>query len=118
MNGRAPSWLNAGRNIGNAVLGEGLRRLDLMRESSVGINAGSGITFPVTLPKQRPRGPLMRSCNMHLGLVEDLGFEVLDAGPLAAVRLLEPLAMAWKINPTLRYGTAPDRAWALLNRQH
>jgi putative transposase len=25
--------LDAGRNIGNAVLGEGLRRLDLMRES-------------------------------------------------------------------------------------
>jgi hypothetical protein len=106
--------LDAGRNIGNAVLGEGLRRLDLMRESrayraarkmsrgeprspeskaranefkrrfealdlpgmrsrsspsNVGINAGSGTTFPVTLPKQRPRGPLMRSCNMHLASV-------------------------------------------------
>jgi hypothetical protein len=30
---RASAIINAGRNIGNAVLGEGLRRLDLMRES-------------------------------------------------------------------------------------
>jgi predicted dinucleotide-binding enzyme len=29
------------------------------------------------------------------GLVEDLGFEVLDAGPLRAARLLEPMAMVW-----------------------
>ncbi len=50
------------------------------------------------------------------GLVEDLGFEVLDAGPLAAARLLEPLAMVW-IDQALRYGMAPARAWALLNRQ-
>jgi hypothetical protein len=105
--------LDAGRNIGNAVLGEGLRRLDLMRElrayraarkmsrgeprspaqsqseriqaavrgvwiyracapevrPGMSGNAGSGTTFPVTLPKRRPRGPLMRSCNMHLASV-------------------------------------------------
>jgi hypothetical protein len=36
-----------------------------VRPANVGIDAGSGTTFPVTLPKQRPRGPLMRSCNMH-----------------------------------------------------
>jgi len=49
------------------------------------------------------------------GLVEDLGFEVLDAGPLSAARLLEPMAMVW-IDQAMRFGMAPDRAWALLNR--
>lgn len=49
------------------------------------------------------------------GLVEDLGFEVLDAGPLKAARFLEPMAMVW-IDQAMRFGMAPDRAWALLNR--
>ena len=49
------------------------------------------------------------------GLVEDLGFEVHDAGPLRAARLLEPMAMVW-IDQAMRYGMQPDRAWALLER--
>jgi hypothetical protein len=49
------------------------------------------------------------------GLVEDLGFEVLDAGPLKAARLLEPMAMVW-IDQAMRYGMSPDRAWALMER--
>lgn len=50
------------------------------------------------------------------GLVEDLGFEVLDAGPLKAARLLEPMAMLW-IDQAMRYGMDPNRAWALLERR-
>jgi predicted dinucleotide-binding enzyme len=50
------------------------------------------------------------------GLVEDLGFEVLDAGPLRAARLLEPMAMVW-IDQAMRYGMQPDRAWALMERR-
>jgi predicted dinucleotide-binding enzyme len=49
-------------------------------------------------------------------LVEDLGFEALDAGPLKAARLLEPMAMIW-IDQAMRYGMLPDRAWALIDRQ-
>ena len=49
-------------------------------------------------------------------LVEDLGFEVRDAGPLRAARLLEPLAMVW-IDQAMRYGMPADRAWALVDRQ-
>ncbi len=30
-----------------------------------------------------------------LGLVRDLGFEAVDAGPLKIARLLEPYAMLW-----------------------
>jgi predicted dinucleotide-binding enzyme len=48
-------------------------------------------------------------------LVEDLGFEVRDAGPLKAARLLEPMAMVW-IDQAIRYGMPPDRAWALINQ--
>jgi 8-hydroxy-5-deazaflavin:NADPH oxidoreductase len=47
-------------------------------------------------------------------LVEDLGFEVLDAGPLKAARLLEPMAMVW-IDQSMRHGMDPSRAWALIN---
>jgi predicted dinucleotide-binding enzyme len=49
-------------------------------------------------------------------LVEDLGFEALDAGPLKAARLLEPMAMIW-IDQAMRNGMASDRAWALLDRR-
>ena len=49
-------------------------------------------------------------------LVEDLGFEVRDAGPLRAARLLEPMAMVW-IDQAMRHGMQPDRAWALLERK-
>jgi predicted dinucleotide-binding enzyme len=47
-------------------------------------------------------------------LVEDLGFEVLDAGPLSTARLLEPMAMVW-IDQAMRYGMDGRRAWALLS---
>jgi predicted dinucleotide-binding enzyme len=50
------------------------------------------------------------------GLVEDLGFEVFDAGPIKAARLLEPMAMVW-IDQAMRYGMSPDRAWALMERR-
>ena len=48
------------------------------------------------------------------GLVEQLGFEVLDAGPLTAARFLEPLAMVW-IDQAMRHGMDPTRAWAFVN---
>ena len=49
------------------------------------------------------------------GLVEDLGFEVFDAGPLAAARRLEPMAMVW-IDQVMRYGMDRNCAWALMQR--
>jgi len=35
------------------------------------------------------------SKQLAAGLARDLGFEGVDAGPLASARLLEPLAMLW-----------------------
>lgn len=49
-------------------------------------------------------------------LAEDLGFEVVDAGPLTASRLLEPLAMLW-IHLALKQGFgATGHAFKLLRR--
>jgi NADPH-dependent F420 reductase len=48
-------------------------------------------------------------------LAEDIGFNVVDSGPLTQARLLEPLAMLW-ISLAYRYGYGPDIAIKLLKR--
>lgn len=70
--------------------------------------------YPVR-PVQFVAGDAAEAKQVVKKLVEDLGFDVLDAGPLAAARLLEPLAMVW-IDQALRYGMDPNRAWALVHR--
>jgi predicted dinucleotide-binding enzyme len=50
-----------------------------------------------------------------MGLVRDLGFEAIDAGPLHNARLLEPLAMLW-IDQALNRGRGRDFAFALVRR--
>jgi len=50
-----------------------------------------------------------------IGLVDELGFEGLDAGPLAAARDLEHLAALW-IRLAYPLGQGPDIAFALLRR--
>jgi predicted dinucleotide-binding enzyme len=48
-------------------------------------------------------------------LAADLGFEPVDAGPLAAARLLEPLALLW-ISLAYRQGLGREIAFKLLRR--
>ncbi|HEY7677782.1 MAG TPA: NAD(P)-binding domain-containing protein [Candidatus Methylomirabilis sp.] len=48
-------------------------------------------------------------------LAEALGFEAVDAGPLAQARLLEPLAMLW-ISMAYAFGHGPNIAFRLLRR--
>lgn len=48
-------------------------------------------------------------------LVKSLGFDVVDAGPLASARLLEPLAMLW-ISLAYAWGQGTDIAFRLLRR--
>jgi hypothetical protein len=50
-----------------------------------------------------------------LGLIGELGFEAVDAGPLRIARLLEPHAMLW-IHLALNRGFGRDWAFALLRR--
>ena len=51
-----------------------------------------------------------------LKLVEDLGFEAVNAGPLRNARLLEPFAMLW-IDQALNRGAPRDNAFAFMRRQ-
>ena len=48
-------------------------------------------------------------------LVQDVGFEVVDVGPLSYARLLEPLAMLW-ISLAFAQGYGPNIAFKLLKR--
>jgi hypothetical protein len=50
-----------------------------------------------------------------LGLVGELGFEPLDAGPLKQSRYLEPLAMLW-ISMAYAYGNGPNIGFRLVRR--
>jgi predicted dinucleotide-binding enzyme len=50
-----------------------------------------------------------------LQLVADLGFEAVDAGPLAVARLLEPFAMLW-IHMALNRNAGRDNAFAYMRR--
>jgi NADPH-dependent F420 reductase len=49
-------------------------------------------------------------------LIDELGFEALDAGPLDQARVLEPFAMLW-ISLAVKYGYASDFAFELLRRK-
>ena len=48
-----------------------------------------------------------------LGLVKELGFDTVDAGPLRIARLLEPYALLW-IHLALRQGLGRDFGFAVL----
>ncbi|MBV9551753.1 MAG: NADPH-dependent F420 reductase [Alphaproteobacteria bacterium] len=51
-----------------------------------------------------------------IGLVGDLGFEAVDAGPLRRARLLEPLGMLW-IDQALNRGAGRDFAFAVVRKK-
>jgi predicted dinucleotide-binding enzyme len=76
---------------------------------------GNAWSYPAR-PIQFVAGDDAKAKQTVTGLVQDLGFEVRDAGPLKAARLLEPMAMVW-IDQALRYGMPQDKAWALIDRQ-
>lgn len=50
------------------------------------------------------------------GLVRELGFDLVDAGPLTQARLLEPLAMLW-ISLAIVQGLGPNIAFRLMRRE-
>jgi 8-hydroxy-5-deazaflavin:NADPH oxidoreductase len=77
---------------------------------------GDASGYPIR-PLQFVAGDDAQAKQVVKRLVEELGFEVLDAGPLTAARLLEPLAMVW-INQAMRYGMDPNRAWASVPRRN
>jgi predicted dinucleotide-binding enzyme len=50
-----------------------------------------------------------------MGLVREIGFQAIDAGPLKNARLLEPLAMLW-IDQALYRGAGRDFAFAVVRK--
>lgn len=56
-----------------------------------------------------------RSKPLVLGLVAELGFDAVDAGPLRIARLLEPMAMLW-IDQALMRGAGTAFAFARVRR--
>jgi len=46
-------------------------------------------------------------------LIQDVGFEPIDLGPLASARFLEPMAMVWILS-AMKYGQGRDQALGLL----
>lgn len=50
-----------------------------------------------------------------MGLVRDIGFEAIDAGPLRNARLLEPFGMVW-IDQALNRGMGVDFAFAVVRK--
>ena len=75
---------------------------------------GDAWSYPLR-PIQFVAGDDVKAKRTVTELVEDLGFEVRDAGPLKAARLLEPMGMVW-IDQAIRYGMPANRAWALIDR--
>jgi 8-hydroxy-5-deazaflavin:NADPH oxidoreductase len=53
--------------------------------------------------------------NIVLGLASDLGFDPVDAGPLAVSRYLESMDMVW-IKLAITQGMGRDFGFALLRR--
>lgn len=51
-----------------------------------------------------------------LDLIESIGFDAIDAGPLRNARLLEPYAMLW-IDQAMNHGGALDNAFGMLHKE-
>jgi 8-hydroxy-5-deazaflavin:NADPH oxidoreductase len=60
-------------------------------------------------------GDDLRSKKSVLQLVEQIGFESIDAGPLSVARLLEPLAMLW-IHLKYKTNLGTNFAFGILHR--
>jgi predicted dinucleotide-binding enzyme len=61
-------------------------------------------------------GDDLKSRHQVQELIQDVGFEVIDAGPLSSARLLEPLALLW-ISSAYRFGLGRDFAFNILRRK-
>lgn len=73
-------------------------------------------------PEVEARKSVMFFCsddqkNRHTvsNLIQDVGFEVLDEGPLASARLLEPFALLW-IQSAYKFGMGRDFSFGILRR--
>jgi predicted dinucleotide-binding enzyme len=80
-----------------------------------GANNMANPEYPDGRPVMFVCGDDARARPTVLGLVVELGFDAVDAGPLKVARLLEPLAMLW-IHLARDQGLGREIAFALLRR--
>jgi 8-hydroxy-5-deazaflavin:NADPH oxidoreductase len=83
--------------------------------NQVGFDVMADATFPRGRPLMLVAGDDEAAKPRILALVSAIGFEAVDAGPLSAARLLEPMALMW-IRLALFLGQGRDFAFALLRR--
>jgi len=83
--------------------------------NTVGNNIMADATFAAARPTLFYCGDQAEAKQQIHQLAEQLGFEPMDAGPLAQARLLEPLALLW-ISLALVQGLGRDIAFQLMRR--
>ena len=83
--------------------------------NTVGYNIMADPSFPVGRVAMFYCGDDAGAKKTVAGLIDELGFEALDAGPLKQARLLEPFALLW-ITLALKYGYGREIGFELLRR--
>ena len=83
--------------------------------NTVGFNIMANPAFGTDRPVLFYCGDDGSAKNTVRSLIEPLGFEPIDAGPLRQARLLEPFALLW-ISLALQYGQGREIAFKLLRR--
>lgn len=83
--------------------------------NTTGFNVMADPAFPKGTPAMCFCGDDVRAKQTAAQLAADLGFDPVDAGPLAQARQLEAMAWLW-ITMALKYGQGRDIAFALLRR--
>jgi NADPH-dependent F420 reductase len=84
--------------------------------NTVGYNIMADPQFPSGSVAMFYCGNDAEAKKMVAGLINELGFEALDAGPLNQARVLESFAMLW-ISLAVKYGYGRDIAFELLRRE-
>jgi predicted dinucleotide-binding enzyme len=83
--------------------------------NTVGFNVMENPVFAEGRPSMPYCGDDAEAKRLVGGLVEDAGFDGLDAGPLTQSRYLEPMAMLW-ITMAIQHGYGREMAFRLMRR--
>ncbi len=83
--------------------------------NTVGYNIMADSRFAAARPAMLYCGDHADAKSQVAGLIQELGFEACDAGPLRRARLLEPMALLW-VSLALNEGYGRDIAFQLLRR--
>lgn len=83
--------------------------------NTTGVSNMRDTAYPDGPPTMLMAGESAMAKAVVAGLISDLGFEPVDAGPLKSARWLEPLAMLW-IELAYRQGMGDDIAFKLIRR--